>query len=374
MARPDFGPNGERRIERARLSPEERDARQREQRKRWKENNREKVAADIRRWKQENREKHRAHNLATYHRRARKNRRNQKARAKYRENPEPHRERGRRFRREHPEKVAEYKQRFRERHPERFAEQSRRGSQNWRDRNADVAREKARLHAAERRQADPEKFRAWYHANLERERARGREASRLRTKLKALGLPPRSVGKVYAAEKRANTVAADKFFERRRTAGNLAQLRDELKTVRGPLDAGWRADAKANFEPTPPHLLAAWALDSARAQTRLTRDERREMFAGYLAKHGEKLRAEVTLDSRARILRGAAPFDVEKEVRSRAADALNQAEHARLERVLKRTMSSFALPADAVLQNRPSKTAETGPPSPHRPPQQTRER
>ena len=99
------------------------------------------------------------------------------------------------------------------------------------------------------------------------------------------------------------------------------------------------------------------------------------MFAGYLAKHGEKLRAEVTLDlAGARILRGAAPLDVEKEVRSRAADALNQAEHARLERVLKRTMSSFALPADAVLQNRPSKTAETGPSSPHRPPQQTRER
>ena len=151
--------------------------------------------------------------------------------------------------------------------------------------------------------------------------------------------------------------AADKFFERRRTAGNLAQLRDELKTVRGPLDAGWRADAKANFEPTPPHLLAAWALDSARAQTRLTRDERREMFAGYLAKHGEKLRAEVTLDSRARILRGAAPFDVEKEVRSRAADALNQAEHARLERVLKRTMSSFGLPARRRTADRPSKTA-----------------
>ena len=36
--------------------------------------------------------------------------------------------------------------------------------------------------------------------------------------------------------------------------------------------------------------------------------------------------------------------------------------------------NSDALPADAVLQNRPSKTAETGPPSPHRPPQQTRER
>ena len=258
MARPDFGPNGERRIERARLSPEEAAARHREQRKRWRENNREKVAHDRREWKQANREKHREHNRATQRRRTRKNRRNEKARQKYKENPEPHRERGRRFRREHPEKVAEYKQRFREKHPERFAEQARRGAQNWRDRNADAAREKSRVRAAERRQADPEKFRAWYHANLERERARGREASQLRSRLKSLGLPPRSVGKVYAAEKRANAAAADKFFERRRTAGNIAQLRDELKTVRGPLDPGWRADAKANFEPTPPHLLAAW--------------------------------------------------------------------------------------------------------------------
>lgn len=371
MARPDFGPNGERRIERAKLSPEERAARNALSRDRWRERN----PNYGRLWKQANPDKHRASSRATARRAQRKRVRNQKARQRYSENPEPHRERGRRFRREHPEKVAEYKRRFREKHPERAAEQARRGAQNWRDRNADLAREKARVRAAERRQADPEKFRAWYQANLERERARGREASQLRSRLKALGLPPRSVGKVYAAEKRANVAAADEFFERRRTAGDVAQLHEELKPARAILDAAWRADAKANFEPTPPHLLAAWARDSALAKARLTPDERREIFAGYLAKHGAKLRDEATLDSRARVLRGAPPLDVEKEVKQRAAAALNEAERARIERVVARTMSSFGPPATAaVQQKRTGPAAESSPPSLHRTIRANRER
>jgi hypothetical protein len=371
MARPDFGPNGERRIERAKLSAEERAARSAESRRRWKERNPEYARA----WKQANADRHRAYSRATHQRASRKKRRNAKARQKYSENPEPHRERGRRFRRDHPDKVSEYKRRFRERHPERVAEQARRGSQNWRDRNADVAREKARISAAERRHADPEKFRAWYQANLERERARSRDASRLRSRLKALGLPARSVGKVYANEKRAHAVEADQFFQRRRTAGDVARVREELKPARAILDAAWRTDAKARFEPTPTHLLAAWARDSALARARLTRDERREMFAGYLAKHGDQLRQDAELDSRARVLRGAPPLDVNKEVKLRAAEALNEAERARLERIVARTMSSFGVPASEATQRAepPTKAQQTAP-TLNRPTRQNRER
>jgi len=371
VSRLDFGPNGERRIERAKLSPEERAARASLSRQRWKDRN-----PDYGRlWKQANAEKHRSYSRASHHRASSKKRRNARARQRYRENPEPHRERGRRFRREHPEKVAEYKRRYQERHPERAAEQARRGSQTWRDKNADRAREKARIHAAERRQADPEKFRAWYHANIERERARGREASRLRSRLKTLGLPPRSVGKVYAAEKRANDVAANKFFQRRRTAGDVALLREELNPAQAILNYAWRADAKTNFQPTPPHLLAAWARDSALVRARLTTDERREIFADYLEKHGAKLRDEVTLDSRARVLRGAPPLDVDKEVRLRAAATLNETERARLERVVARAMSSFAIPASAAAQPKgASQRVEPPAPSPNRAPRTSRER
>lgn len=371
MAAPDFGPNGERRIQRAKLSPEERAARNAEHKRRWKERNPEYQRA----WRLANPEKHRAHSRATHQRAMRRKRRNQKARQRYSENPEPHRERGRRFRRDHPEKVAEYKRRFRERHPERAAEQARRGTERWRDRNADAAREKARISAAERRQADPEKFRAWYQANLERERARSRDASRLRSRLKALGLPPRSVGKVYANEKRAHAVEADQFFQRRRTAGDVARIREELKPARAILDAAWRTDAKARFEPTPTHLLAAWARDSALAKARLTRVERREMFAGYLDKHGDQLRRDAELDSRARVLRGAPPLDVEKEVKLRAAEALNEAERARLERIVARTMSSFGVPASEAMRRRQA-AAKTEPTAQtqNRPERQNRER
>jgi len=344
LPRPDFGPNGERRIARARaekLSPEERAARNALSRQRWREAN-----PDYGRlWKQANPEKHRAYSRATAHRKQRRLRRNENARAKYREDPEPHRERGRRFRLEHPEKVAEYQRRYRDKHPDRVADQSRRATQKWRDTNALTAREKDRSAAASRREANPDQFRDWYNANLERERARSRDASRLRSRLKALGLPPRKMTKVYAADKRANTAAADKFFERRRSAADVAAARRPSM----PHDAALRAGAKERFEPTPPHLLAAWARDSALARARLTVDQRRDLFAGYLVKHGAQLREEIRMDSRARVLRGAPPLDAERELRSRASAALNEAENARLTRIVNRAMTSFGVPPSAAV-------------------------
>lgn len=369
MARPDFGPNGERRIERAKLSSEERAARLAASRKSWNERN-----PDYqRRWREANPERHRAHSRATARRAKRRKNRNEQARQKYRENPEPHRERGRKFRQEHPEKVAEYQRRYRERNPDRVAEQARRGSQRWRDKNATAERERMRIEAAKRREANPDLFRSWYQENLERERARGREASRLRSRLKALGLPPRRIQKVYANEKRANAREADTFFARRRSKPHVAQLRDERLVPAKKMLAAWAADTKQRFEPTPPHLLAAWARDSALAKARLHPAERREIFAGYLSKHGDKLRQDVVLDSRARELRGAPPLDIEKEVRQRAAEALNAAERARLERIAARAMASFGVPASAAVEQR-NPPAKTQVPTTIRPKAQNRER
>lgn len=358
MASIDFGPNGERRIQRARsekLAPEEKAERARLSRQRWKEAN----PDYARQWREANADKHRAYSRATARRRKAKDRRNAVARKKYRENPEPERERGRRFRREHPEKVAEYARRYREKNPEKHAEQSRRATEKWRDRNADKQREKQRIGAAEKRAADPDKFRAWYQANLERERARSREAAQLRSRLKALGLPPRKITRVYANDRRANVAAADLFFSERRSPDVVHALQREPKA--GASAAVARQNAREKFEPTPPHLLAEWARDSALARARLSRDEYRAMYAKYLERHAPRLRDEASMDSRARQARGGAPLDVEKEVRARAAQELSAAENARLAQVVKRATASFGVPASAAVTTGRAPTTDAAP-------------
>ncbi len=353
----DFGPNGERRIARARaaeLSPGERAARDALSRKRWWDRNPE----YRRQWREANPEKHRAHSRATYWRKKRRLLKNARARTKYAENPQPHRDRARRFRRDHPDKVAEYQRRYRERHPERAAEQSRRASQKWRDAHAEAAREKDRRNATTRREANPDAFRNWYHANIERERERGREASRLRSRLKALGLPPRKITRVYAADRRAHDAAAELFFSRHRNATEKDALRGEGQPLRPPVAA--RARIKSDLGPTPAPLLAEWIRQSVLGREGKSPDERRNMLMAYLREHGAALRDEVTLDSRARVARGAPPLDVRKEMAARAAEALSAAETARLTRVLNRTLASYGLPPAAALTGqRPSSVPPT---------------
>lgn len=357
----DFGPNGERRFARARaekLSPEEKATRARQSRQRWTEAN-----PDYKRqWRKANPEKHRAHNRASAARRRAKDARNADARARYRENPEPERERGRRFRKEHPEKVAEYARRYKEKHPDRVAEQSRRASQKWRDRNAREVREKQRTTAAEKRAADPDKYRSWYQANLERERERSREASRLRSRLKALGLPPRRITRVYAADRRANETAAERFFSQRRTATQRAAVRKEL----GPAPAH-RRESPRSIPPAPGTSatqaeLANWVRRAALAREGKGPEERRAMLREYLYKNKARLRDEVTLDSRARVARGASPLDINREMSSRAAAELSAAERDRLTRVVNRALASYGLPPSAAVQgNRPTATAQNPP-------------
>jgi hypothetical protein len=203
--------------------------------RRYYRENRERLLAQTRAWKAANPDRVRQHKREHYRRvQARKKMaelRRERGRAWYAEHREQERERARTFRREHPEKVREYQARFRERHPERAAEQARRATEKWRDTNASQVRQTQRAAAEQRRANDPDAFRRWYQANLEKQRERGREASRLRSRLKKLGLPPRRVQRVYAEGRRANDRASDAFFTRRRDAEELQRLRREGATV-----------------------------------------------------------------------------------------------------------------------------------------------
>ena len=287
---------------------------------------RERLLAATRAWKAANPDRARKHNRehmrrAQIRRKALEGRR-ANGRAWYAAHREQERERARQFRREHPEKVREYQARYRQRHPERVAEQSRRATRAWRDRNQDAVREKQRVTATQRREADPDAYSRWYQANLERERERGREASRLRSRLKKLGLPPRRIQRVYAADRRANAKASEAFFTRQRSHTERSRIRRELDAPSysppakyAALDArsriiADRRDLRTAASELQAELRAARARDLARVVLPAIREriERRD---------GARLMAEVQMDSIARLQRGAPAYDVDAELRRR---------------------------------------------------------
>lgn len=274
-----------------------------------------------REWKARNPERSRELNRESERRRAAraKARAHRRAvgRAWYAAHREQERERAREFRRNNPEAVKEYQRRYREKHPDRVAEQSRRASQKWRDTNAEAAREKQRQDAAARRERDPDGFRAWYQANLERERERGREASRRRSRLKQLGLPPRRIQRVYAADRRANAAAADEFFTRRRDRAELAGIRwegrqppDVRREVRDARSRFIARELSTEAAELRAQLRAARALDIARERVELARPL-------VETKHGGRIAEEVRMDAIARQLRGARAFPVDAEIQRR---------------------------------------------------------
>lgn len=71
---------------------------------------------------------------------------------------------------------------------------------------------------------------------------------------------------------------------------------------------------------TPPELLQEWAKSSALLRRRLTALDK---LGAHLAKHGNRLREDIVMDSRAREQRGLPPLDMEIELRSRALAALD---------------------------------------------------
>lgn len=281
----------------------------------WRQKNPEKVKENADRWRLENLERYRELNRLsmrrTYARRKAKAQRNKAARERYALNPEPERARLRTFHEQHPERAREYQRRFKERHPERAAEQARRGTQAWRDRNADLVRAKGRAASTQRKIDDPDSFRRFYLANLERERERGRRASQLRSRLKKLGLPPRSVHRVYAEQKRSNAAAADLFFTKRRSVPHRTAI-----DLERPENRAYLNDAVGGR--TPRELLARWDEQTARLQARFDVDERLpEILQQNPARQMARIREEVRMDSTARQLRGAPPLEENSEASRR---------------------------------------------------------
>jgi len=292
--------------------------------RRYYRENRERLLAASRAWKEANPDRARAHNRESMRRaevrRKALERRRERGREWYADHRDQQRARARQFRQEHPEKVREYQARFRERHPERAAEQGRRATQKWRDSRADVVREKQRTTAAERRSDDPDAFKRWYQANLEQQRERGREAARLRSRLKKLGLPPRRIQRVYANDRRANDRASDEFFAREHAAADVARLRSEGEYRRptaaqlAVIQARQRVMSQSELRIAGQHLQ-----DRLRAAK--ARELARAFFPqvhGYVAStHGSRIRQQVEQDSIARQVRGVEPYDVDDELRRR---------------------------------------------------------
>lgn len=322
--------------------------------RRYYRQHRERMLAASRAWKEANPERTRKHNREHMRRAAIRERRLEQRRARgrawYAEHREQERARARRFREEHPEKLREYQLRFRERHPDRAAAQGRRATQKWRDGNAEKVRENQRATAAQRREEDPDAFRRWYQANLEQQRARGREASRLRSRLKKLGLPPRKIQRVYANDRRANDRAASDFFERRRTAAELTSLQREPRMVyRRPTATQLAVIQARQRVMSAPELRIAGQHLQDRLRAAKARDLARAFFPdvaqGVFHRHGGRLRREIEQDSIARQHRGAEPYDVDDELtrrvrREAAAQAVALAKRSNDEDQMRRLVNA----------------------------------
>lgn len=101
---------------------------------------------------------------------------------------------------------------------------------------------------------------------------------------------------MLAAERRHNDAAADAFFARKRSADELAQIRNQ-------------------DVPTPPELIRALVRNS---ENRRVVREILAIAGAYFADHELELRARVAEISRARFRAGLLPLDVYTEPRRRA--------------------------------------------------------
>ncbi|WP_193597873.1 MULTISPECIES: hypothetical protein [Microbacterium] len=348
-----------------------------EQRRAWRDGNREQIASQRKAAREANPERDReTQRRARERRRSRELRRlahNAHSRLMRERDPEAARERSRRFREEHPDKVREYQRRYRERHPERARQNQAMAAQRHRDANAEAIRERQRSAAAERRQQRPDAYRQWYERNLEEQRARGREASRLRSRLKKAGLPPRNIHRAYAADRRANDAAADRYFRRERSVEELAVIATELeqrgnlrlpRSVRelrrdlmdGPLPAAYYLQQSVeNRDPRD----ESGDFTSQRYLTALKRMRNRELEAlreqheqGLQNIHAQRpqiyehlqlrrraaLREEIQMDSIARVARGLKPYDIDHELRVRLDKEVTPVVNAKLTEVKEHTL------------------------------------
>ncbi|SBS71900.1 hypothetical protein [uncultured Microbacterium sp.] len=330
MSTPDERSAARRRL--IQTDPDAADAaeRARAQRAAYREQNHDRLADAVRKWKDANRDRARLHNRESMRRAAERKaaaeQRRARGRAWYAQHRAQERARSRAFRRDHPERVREYRRRYIDRHPDRAATAARQASQAWRDRNPDATRRQQRDAARKRRDDDPDGYRRWYRQNLERQRARGREASRLRTRLKQLGLPPRQIHHVYANEKRANDTRADNFFTTRRNAAQKQALRHELDPLAHTRVA--ILSARDRITGTAPEASSS----ELERESALKREWQAWLHAlptligGYENRHRARIAEEVRMDSVARTTFGRAPYDLPAETARRLrADAFRHA-------------------------------------------------
>lgn len=284
-------------------------------------NNRAQALARTKHWKQLNRERTREHNREymsrVFRNRRRVETRRARGRAWYQEHKEQERERHRRFRAEHPDKIHLYRQRFRERHPERLAEQARRGSMRWRDRNAEQVRATGREEAARRKAADPDIYRRYYWANVDEQRARGREAGRRRRRLAQLGLPPRRIHTVYAADKRANDAAADAFFAARRTAQGKRDLLLERDSAPWARLAKMEARRALRGDSESARARANWEALRREGERKVWERVLPDMAREYARRNTSRIKEEIRMDSIARRQIGKPPYELDAELNKR---------------------------------------------------------
>ncbi|WP_401001140.1 hypothetical protein [Agromyces sp. GXQ0307] len=211
------------------------------------------------------------------------------------QNPEKRREARERYKEQNPEKYRAAQREYYHRNKEAIA--ARRRSREGRD--PEKLREARRQDAARRKESADR----WTPSEEQREkyRAHEREKKQLERRLQSVGLPSRRVRRTLVSERRANLAAAEQFFSRRRSRAEVRRI------AAGDVD---------------PNLLQGWARYSALVRRR---NAFLDAVQTHIRKHGDELRDDVTLDSRARELVGKDPLDTDAEVRRRALEAVRVA-------------------------------------------------
>lgn len=210
---------------------------------------------------------------------------------------------------EHPEERQQARERYKQKHPDAYKQAQR----DYYYRNRDAIAERRRAREA----ADPQKANEARRRAVDRARAAGRdpawsptpdqrathrvrenEARRLQRRRARAGLPERRLHRALAAERRHNAAAADAFFARKRSRGEVARIREQDL-------------------PTPPELVHAL---EQRSETRRVVRQILAVADVYFTEHELELRARVAEISRTRFRAGLLPLDVYTEPRRRALE------------------------------------------------------
>ena len=210
---------------------------------------------------------------------------------------------------EHPEERQQARERYKQKHPEAYKQAQR--DYYYRNRDAIAERRRAREAADPRRPTRLAIARSPAHAppgaypsgrpvlsQQETYRQRENEARRLQRRRARAGLPDRRLHRVLAAERRHNAAAADAFFARKRSRGEVARIREQDL-------------------PTPPELVHAL---EQRSENRRVVRQILAVADVYFTEHELELRARVAEISRTRFRAGLLPLDVYTEPRRRALE------------------------------------------------------